>query len=243
MFRWIFFIAFVLLVELYAFQAFKTITKARWVLVPYQIISLAIIVFVIYSFTQFDRSIGQNRQSLITMGLVLLVFIPKIIVTLFMLGEDVYRVFSGAITHFMGDTSETSFLPERRKFVSQAALGIAAVPFLSLIYGMTIGKYNFKVIKQTLFFDDLPASFDGMTITQISDVHSGSFDNPEKIQYAIDLINEQQSDLVLFTGDIVNTHATEMHPWIDTFRKIHNPKFGKYSVLGNHDYGEYVTWP
>lgn len=94
------FIAFVLLVELYAFQAFKTITKARWVLVPYQIISLAIIVFVIYSFTQFDRTVGQNRQSLITMGLLLLVFIPKIIVTLFMLGEDVYRVFSGAITHF-----------------------------------------------------------------------------------------------------------------------------------------------
>ena len=82
-----------------------------------------------------------------------------------------------------------------------------------------------------------------MTITQISDVHSGSFDNPEKIEYAIDLVNQQQSDLVLFTGDIVNTHATEMHPWIDTFRKIHTPKFGKYSVLGNHDYGEYVDWP
>jgi len=243
MLRWIFFIAFVLLVELYAFQAFKTITKARWVLVPYQIISLAVIVFVIYSFTQFDRSVGQNRQSLITIGLVLLVFIPKILVTLFMLGEDVYRVFSGAITHFMGDNSASDFLPERRKFVSQVALGIAAIPFGSLIYGMTIGKYNFKVLKQTLFFEELPDSFDGMTITQISDIHSGSFDNPEKIQYAIDLINEQNSDLVLFTGDIVNTHATEMHPWIETFSKIHNPKLGKYSVLGNHDYGEYVNWP
>ena len=107
---------------------------------------------------------------------------------------------------------------------------------------MTIGKYNFKVRKKTLYFSDLPDSFDGTTITQISDIHSGSFDDKEKIEYAIDLINEQQSDLVLFTGDIVNTHAKEMEPWIDTFKKIYNPKLGKYSVLGNHDYGEYFDW-
>ncbi len=134
-------------------------------------------------------------------------------------------------------------MPERRRFVSQLALGIAAVPFLSLIYGMTIGKYNFKVLKQTLFFPDLPDAFEGFKITQISDIHSGSFDNPEKIQYAIDLVNEQNADMILFTGDIVNTHATEMHPWIDTFNGIKEHKFGKYSVLGNHDYGEYVDWP
>lgn len=245
MLRWIFFIAFVLLVELYAFQAFKTLTRAKWILIPYQVISLAIIVFVIYSFTQFDRTVGQNKQSLITMGLVLITFLPKLIVTLFLFGEDVCRVFSGVITNFTGDnsTGSGSFLPDRRKFVSQIALGTAAIPFLSLLYGMTVGKYNYKVIKQSIFFPDLPDSFDGFTITQISDVHSGSFDNPEKIQYAIDLINEQDSDLFLFTGDIVNTHATEMHPWIETFKKIETPKFGKYSVLGNHDYGEYVTWP
>ena len=245
MLRWIFFIAFVLLVELYAFQAFKTLTRAKWILIPYQVISLAIIVFVIYSFTQFDRTVGQNKQSLITMGLVLITFLPKLIVTLFLFGEDVCRVFSGVITNFTGDnsTGSGSFLPDRRKIVSQIALGTAAIPFLSLLYGMTVGKYNYKVIKQSIFFPDLPDSFDGFTITQISDVHSGSFDNPEKIQYAIDLINEQDSDLFLFTGDIVNTHATEMHPWIETFKKIETPKFGKYSVLGNHDYGEYVTWP
>ena len=83
-----------------------------------------------------------------------------------------------------------------------------------------IGKYNFKVFKQTIYFPDLPDAFDGFKITQISDIHSGSFDNPEKINYAIDLINEQNGDILLFTGDIVNTHATEMHPWIDTFNRI-----------------------
>ena len=197
---------------------------------------------IIYSFTQFDRKIGQNHQTLLTLGLLLIVYIPKIILALFLFGEDFFRLISGTITHFMGDNDKGSFLPERRKFVSQIAVGIAAVPFLSLLYGMTKGKYNFKVIKKTLFFPDLPESFDGFTITQISDVHSGSFDDSEKINYAVDLINQQNSDMILFTGDIVNTHATEMHPWLDTFNRIEKPKFGKYSVLGNHDYGEYVDW-
>lgn len=159
-----------------------------------------------------------------------------------LLSEDVFRFFAGLFGYISDSNSSETFLPERRKFISQVALGIAAIPFASLIYGMTKGKYNFKVIKKTLFFPDLPESFDGTTITHISDIHSGSFDDKEKIEYAINLINEQQSDLVLFTGDIVNTKATEMHPWIDTFKRIHNPTFGKYSVLGNHDYGEYFRW-
>ena len=243
MYRLLFFILFVLLIEVYAFQAFRTLSKVKWVQYSYIVLSVLILAYIIYSFTQFDRSVGQTPKTLFTLGLVLIIYIPKIILTLVMFGEDFFRLISGTITHFLGDSTKGSFLPERRKFVSQVALGVAAVPFLSLLYGMTKGKYNFKVIKQTLFFKDLPDSFDGTTITHISDIHSGSFDNPEKIQYAVELINEQNSDLILFTGDIVNTHATEMHPWVDTFKKIHNPKFGKYSVLGNHDYGEYVNWP
>jgi len=243
MYRLLFFILFVLLIEIYAFQAFRTLSKIKWVQYSYVLLSVLILAYIVYSFTQFNRSVGQTPKTLFTLGLVLIVYIPKIILTLVMFGEDFYRIISGTISHFLGNTNQSSFLPERRKFVSQIALGVAAVPFLSLLYGMTKGKYNFKVIKQTLFFSDLPESFDGTTITHISDIHSGSFDNPEKIQYAVDLINEQNSDMVLFTGDIVNTHATEMHPWVDTFKKIHNPKFGKYSVLGNHDYGEYIDWP
>ena len=242
-FRWLFFLVFIVIVEYYSFQAFKTITKVKWILALYQIGSLAIIVFITYQFTKFDRSLGQNKQTLFTLGLLLLILIPKLILFLFMLLEDVFRVFSGTIIHFMGDNDNGTFLPERRKFFSQLALGIAAIPFLGLAYGLTKGKYNFKVIRQTLFFPDLPDAFDGFTITQISDVHSGSFDNPEKINHAIDLINQQHSDMILFTGDIVNTHAQEMHPWIDIFNKIEPHPFGKYSVLGNHDYGEYVTWP
>lgn len=243
MFRWIFFVLFLLLVEVYAFQAIKTISRIKWVHYAYLILSVMIIVYVVYSFTLFDRKIGQTPQTLFTLGLLLITLIPKLILTFVMFGEDFFRIIFGSITHFFGVNEKVGFLPERRKFVSQVAIGIAAVPFLSLLYGMTKGKYNFKVIKQTLFFSDLPASFDGTTITHISDIHSGSFDDPEKIKYAVELINEQNSDMVLFTGDIVNTHATEMHPWIETFKGIHKPKYGKFSVLGNHDYGEYIDWP
>lgn len=243
MFRWLFLFIIIAIVEIYSFQAIRTISKSRVVLSVYLIVSISVIIFIFYQFSKFDRSVGQTQMSLFTLGLLLLVLVPKIIMTLFMFLEDIFRIFSGTITHFMGDNDSGNFLPNRRKFISQMALAIAAIPFTSLLYGMTKGKYNYKVIKQTLFFSDLPDDFDGFTITQISDVHSGSFDNPEKIQYAVDLINQHKTDLMLFTGDIVNTHAIEMHPWIETFNKIDNHQYGKFAVLGNHDYGEYVTWP
>ncbi len=241
MFRWILFALFVVIVETYAYQAFKTVTKAKWLLVAYQLISLFAIIYIVYQFTQFDRKVGQTKLTLFTLGLVLIIYIPKIILTLFMFLEDLVRV-SGAFVNLVTKSREGDFLPDRRKFVSTIALGVASIPFLSLAYGMKWGKYNFKVIRQQIFFPDLPDAFDGFTITQISDVHSGSFDDKEKIEYAINLINEQESDMCLFTGDIVNTHAKEMFPWIDTFKKIKSYRYGKYSVLGNHDYGEYIDW-
>lgn len=241
-FRFLVFLLVLALIETYAFQAFKTILKNKTFLWVYAVLSIALLLYIVYGFTQFDRSVGQTQSSLRIMGLLLLVYVPKILITLILLGEDVFRVLIGVINHFVDNNNEATFLPSRRKFVSQMGLGLAAIPFLSLIYGIFEGKYNFKVIKQAIFFPDLPDAFDGFTITQISDVHSGSFDNPEKISYAIDLINEQKTDLILFTGDIVNTHAKEMHPWLATFNKIDNHAFGKYAVLGNHDYGEYVTW-
>jgi hypothetical protein len=242
-FRFLLLCLFLLVIELYAFQALRTLVKVKWALLSYQIISVLVLVFIVYSFMQFDRSVGQTKQTMFTMGLVLLVYIPKLVLTLVLIGEDVFRLGAGSVNHFISSNEDTTFFASRRKFVSQIGLGLAAVPFLSLIYGIFEGRYNYKVIKQSIFFPDLPDAFDGFKITQISDVHSGSFDNPEKIEYAIDLVNEQNSDLILFTGDIVNTDAKEMHPWLETFNRIKKHEYGKYSVLGNHDYGEYVTWP
>ena len=241
--RFVILCALFLFIEFYSYQAFRTLIKLRWVLISYQVISLLILIFIIYSFSQVDRSVGQTKQFMFTTGLMLLVYVPKIVMTLILFGEDIFRIGASIFNYCIYNAPRKEMMPDRRKFISQIALGLAAVPFLSIIYGIFEGKYNFKVIKQTVFFPDLPDAFDGFRITQISDVHSGSFDNPEKINYAIDLINEQEADMILFTGDIVNTHANEMHPWLETFNRIKEYKYGKFSILGNHDYGEYVTWP
>lgn len=242
MFRWILLLIVLVLVEIYSFQAFRSILKPRWLLWAYQGLSLVLIAFIVYQFATLDRSLGQTHLLQWTIGLTLIMLIPKLLLMIVMLLEDVYRVSEGVFRKISGNTIRKDFLPERRKFVSLIGFGLAAVPFLSMLYGVTKGKYNFKVIRQSIAFPDLPDSFDGFTITHISDIHSGSFDKAEKIKYAIDLINAQKSDMLLFTGDIVNSFAAEMDPWIDIFKNIETHTYGKFSVLGNHDYGEYVTW-
>lgn len=198
-FRLLSFIVLVVLVEFYSFQVVKTLTNVRMILNTYLFISAAIILFIAFQFLTFDRSVGQTKMTMLALGFLLMTLLPKLLLTFVLLLEDIYRLFTGSMTHFLRPNKNTSFIPERRIFVSKLALALAAIPFSSLIYGMTIGKYNFKVIRQQIFFPDLPDAFDGFTITQISDVHSGSFDNPEKINYAIDLVNEQNSDMILFT--------------------------------------------
>ena len=238
MLRWIIPIVFYILIDIYAFQAIKTISKNHFIHGVYVLSSVAILVFFIYAITSPDAR--TNPKMMYIYGLFLALFVPKIIAVIAMFGEDVIRVFVG-VFYKIGGGSEASFMPSRRKFVSKVALGIAAIPFGALLYGMIKGKYNYKVLQYTLEFDDLPSSFDGYTLTQISDIHSGSFDNPEKVKYAVDLVNKQQSDLILFTGDLVNNVAQEMDAWKDTFATL-KATDGVYSVLGNHDYGDYVSW-
>ncbi len=158
-----------------------------------------------------------------------------------MFGEDILRFLTGIYQSVSG-SREGDFLPNRRKFISQTALVLSSIPFLGILHGVMVGKYRYRILEHTLEFDELPEEFDGFSITQISDIHSGSFDNKKKLEYGIDLINKQESDVILFTGDLVNNQATEMEPWMDTFKKLKAP-IGKYSILGNHDYGDYVAWP
>ncbi|WP_298779881.1 metallophosphoesterase [uncultured Polaribacter sp.] len=231
--------AIILAVEIYTFQAFKTVSKSKLVRFLFLIISVAIYIHFLYVALTYDRSNGQTPQFQMAVGLLLTVLIPKLIIILVLFGEDIYRWILKGVSAV--SNGETRNLPSRRKFISQLALGLAAIPFGGFIYGIIQGKYNYKVLKYELSFDDLPEAFDGFTITQISDIHSGSFTNKNKIQYGVDLINEQKSDLLLFTGDIVNNKADEMDNWIDMFAQL-KAKEGKYSVLGNHDYGDYMKW-
>lgn len=241
MIRWIIFISIYLLVDIYAYQAFRTLTRNGWVQWLYFIVSLSLLGLFIYQITGGTHSRQMTPFRMYTFGFFLSFFVPKLLVIIFMFGEDVVRFGVGLFSK-LGGSSEGFYLPSRRRFLSTLALGIAAVPFASLLYGMYRGKYDYQVLKYALEFEDLPEEFDGYTITQISDVHSGSFDNEKKVAYGIDLINEQQSDLILFTGDLVNNRSDEMLPWKEHFAKL-SAKDGVYSVLGNHDYGDYMSWP
>ena len=128
----------------------------------------------------------------------------------------------------------------RSTFLSWMGVGLSSTLFFSLLYGFG-NKYNYKLIKKKLALKGLPLAFKGFKIIHISDIHSGSLKDKAAVLKGIELIEKQNADLVLFTGDLVNDRATEMHDWMDVFGKINAPH-GVYSTLGNHDYGDYVKW-
>ncbi|MEJ6792225.1 MAG: metallophosphoesterase [Lacinutrix sp.] len=240
MFRWIIISIIILILDFYAFQTVKTITKSYWIYAIYWLATLFVLGNLIYHYSSFSRSDRFTISHGYALAYLFGLFVPKLILLLFMFGEDIVRAVLATINKLSNTSPENiAYSISRRGFVSKIALGLAAIPFTSFIYGIFQGKYNYKVIKHVLYFEDLPNAFDGYTITQISDIHSGSLESKEKISYGIDLINEQESDAILFTGDLVNTKAEEMNSWIDTFAKL-KAKDGKFAVMGNHDYGYYA---
>ncbi|EGV43703.1 metallophosphoesterase [Bizionia argentinensis JUB59] len=241
--RWIIviiiFSVIIFAVEFYAFQAIKAITKNKIIRGIWILSAIVIYGYFIYVLYVTPSGAGQTNAFQLVSGFMLTILIPKLLIVAFMFGEDIFRVFKKGLSWI--SPGATADFEGRRIFLSKIALGLAAIPFASFIYGIVQGRYNFKVLKYQLTFEDLPDAFNGFKITQISDIHSGSFTNKEKIQYGVDLINEQETDLMLFTGDLVNNKADEMDDWIDMFKTLHAP-YGKFSVLGNHDYGDYVEW-
>ena len=183
------------LLDIYTFSGLKALTadvatdKSKkliyWI---YWVITISYFILFIATILSFNGNTGP-RGGLFKIASILLVLIwlPKIVFCLFLLLEDVYRLV-GAVTVFVFDKTgmeprgANPLMEERRKVVSQIALGIASIPFFSIIYGVTKGKYNYVVREVSLKFKDLPKSFDGLTITQISDIHSGSFDNEDEVK-------------------------------------------------------------
>ena len=239
--RWIVSILFFLIFQWYSYQAIKTFTSNRWLLFAYFLFVIMVVGNLLFYTVVLERSTSNEPRLMYAIGFFISLFVFQILVTILLLGEDIFRIPQGIYAYFSKMPNQVQFLPQRRKLISQIAIGLAAIPFASLLYGMFRGKYNFKVLSYKLEYDDLPEAFEGFKIAQISDIHSGSFDNPKKVQYGVDLVNAQDADVVFFTGDIVNNRAEEILPWIQTFKKI-NAKHGVYSILGNHDYGDYSPW-
>ena len=239
--RWLITLLLLVFFQWYSYQALKTAISNRWILYGYVFFTVIIVGNLLFYTLILERNTTNEPRLMYAIGFFLSLLIFQLLVSVILLAEDVFRIPQALYSFLKRVPEQTQFIPSRRKIISQIALGLASIPFASLLYGMYRGKYNYKVLSYNLEFEDLPDAFDGFKITQISDIHSGSFDNQTKVQYGVDLVNQQKSDLVLFTGDLVNNRADEIKPWIKIFNKI-KAEFGVFSILGNHDYGDYMRW-
>lgn len=182
-------------------------------------------------------------------SLVVMVLISKLIGVVFLLLDDIIRLFrwmgswfvpkvSAATAAVGGETNGIS----RLKFLNYLAVTMAALPFTSFLYGMAKGAFDYTIHRSRVVLPKLPAAFHGLKIVQISDIHSGSFVSTTPLETAVKMVMAQKPDVIFFTGDLVNDRAEEVEPFIEVLSKLSAP-LGVFSTLGNHDYGDYVTWP
>jgi predicted MPP superfamily phosphohydrolase len=244
------FAAISFLLDWYVFNGLRTFTndwksrRAAAVLsLGFLIVSVGATLIFLFALIAVGSPKGMTGFHEWTFGIFLTLFVTKLIFSLVLLLGDIGRGGVGIANavNKRKDPISHKYFPARRKFIGELAILLAAFPFLGFLYAMFRGKYDYRVHRQTIYYDELPEAFDGFTITQLSDIHAGSFDNKAAMQKGIDLAQAQKSDLFVFTGDMVNNLASEIEPYIPNFSQLRSP-YGQFSVLGNHDYGTYIQW-
>jgi predicted MPP superfamily phosphohydrolase len=234
------------LLDFYVFQgvlsaihSFSAITQSG-IIFSYWIISLvAVLVFTALMQANMLRTAKPGSIALHLFAMVVGLYIAKVVAGVFLLTDDIRRVAQG-VFQLVGSSAPGLVYIGRSSLMSLAGLASGFFLYVVLLLGFN-NKYRYKLHRHTLRFTNLPVAFNGIKIIQLSDIHSGSLANRKAVQQGLDLIMEAKPDLILFTGDLVNDHAQEMHDYIDVFSQLGAP-LGVYSILGNHDYGDYVTW-
>jgi hypothetical protein len=247
---WWVFVGFMLLLDFYVFQAVKTIAqgstpKTRLILfITYWVISLsAIIVLLILPYLHFEYQSRLIRNTVF--ACIAGLFFAKLIASVFFLVDDARRAVqwsAGKIffSNTEGEAYQAGETISRSLFLSWTGMLMGGGLFGSLVYGFG-NKYRYQVRKLHLAFEKIPAAFKGLKVVHISDIHSGSFTDKAAVERGVQKILDEQPDLILFTGDLVNNRSNEMDEYSDVFKKLNAP-LGVYSVLGNHDYGDYIQW-
>lgn len=248
-------VAIFIAIDLYAFKSFKVVsvgwTSQFWrnfALIAYIISSIAAYVLIFYALSQFRRDASNPMNYYLfstAFGVLFLMFLPKLVIAVFHLFDDIVNILKWLSSFFIQkpavETIEGVRI-SRWKFISQIGWILAAIPFVGILYGMIQGRYAFRVISKKLSFPNLPASANGLRAIHISDIHIGSFHRGGKeVKEGIEMINDLEPDIIFFTGDLVNNFASETDGWDDILGSL-NAKYGKYSILGNHDYGDYAEW-
>ena len=244
------FLAIMILLDTYVFQAIKVVshsaspkTKTIIYSIYWAISILAIIGFLIFVLTGPEFLPKKLRTYLF--AIVVGLFLGKLISVIFFLVDDMRRLIQWITGKLFFRNTEGEQLTEggisRSVFLSWLGLAAGGTLFGSLIYGFG-NKYRYEVRRVKLAFDNLPASFKGLKIVHICDIHSGSFTNKSAVMRGVKKIMDENADLILFSGDLVNDRATEMEEYMDVFSQLKAP-LGVYSTFGNHDYGDYAHWP
>ncbi|QHL87566.1 metallophosphoesterase [Nibribacter ruber] len=234
----------ILLIDVYVFQAVRTVMVGsapllkRSVYFMYWALSLFTLGTILLA--MFTRGTAPNPMRMQVANILFIFFISKVVIVLFLLIDDLVRL-TQLISNTVRSPESPKFNLGRHKFLSQMALVMGALPLGTLIWGMVKGAYDYQIKKVTLKFPNLPPAFDGFRLLQITDLHTGSFHSGEHLQEAVRLINQQACDVVVFTGDLVNNVAAEVEPYVEILGQI-KAKAGVYSILGNHDYGDYMQW-
>jgi len=210
----------IFILNAYAISGIHTLSSSPLITPIFSFIVIGIILSLFLAITRISVH-GMGWFFKLVSHLVLILMASELVLAILLFFGDAYRLVAGV---------------PRSVYWVEFSFMVVLVVILLFVYGMIFGKYNYKVIKHVLYFDDLPESFDGFKLVQISDIHSGSFKNPGAVRRGIDLVNAQKADLFVFTGDLVNFRAEEIKPWISDFSRIKAP-YGQFAVLGNHDYG------
>lgn len=233
-------------IDLYIFQAVRTLFQnsetRRWF--SYAFWGFTLFTFFLFLYFRIVGQAGIPRIFLVfAFASFFIVSFSKFVVVFFLLIGDASRglgyLASLAKSQFSGIPVAHS--PERSAALIKIGLSVAAIPFVSFIYGIVKGAYRYQVKTVKLSLKNLPEAFEGLKLVQISDIHTGSFYDKAAVQKGIDMIINEKPDLIFFTGDLVNNEATEVVDYLDIFRQIKAP-MGVFSVLGNHDYGDYIFW-
>lgn len=249
---WRFFIFFILVtvIEIYFLQAIKTFSqdfsdgKKKVVLwIAYALAFYNIGIAIVSLFHPVPEWSAKFR-FVSAAGLILV--ICKLFGISFLLIDDIIRFFRWLYQLLFVKAQANELVNEngisRIKFLSNLAITFTVIPAVSFLYGMIKGAYKYRVHKAEVSSPNLPEAFNGFKIVQISDMHIGSFMDNSPVKKAFDIVMKQNADMILFTGDLVNNVAEETKGFTDQLKSLNAPH-GVYSVLGNHDYGDYVSWP
>lgn len=237
-----------LVVDYYVFQAIVVVSR-NWPSVPQALVrygfwipTILCVSFLMWWMFGDPYAVSSNTRNWVATG-IFAVYVSKLFAVIVLFIDDLRRGVTWVVNFFnkgaAGDAAGAAIT--RSDFLAKTAVAAAAIPFGTMAFGILSGAHDYRVRKKTVVLPNLPKAFDGVTIGQVSDIHSGSFFNKTAVKGGVEMLLREKPDVIFFTGDLVNNEASEVKDYINIFDKFRAP-LGVYSVTGNHDYGDYHRW-